>query len=399
MSESTRPPFVIGVELDGTGAHPAAWRDAAISPRESLSPRYLARVAAEADRAGFSFLTLEDAPVTPETAAPDAPAGSQLSPRPGVTARLDALQRAAYVAPLTGSIGLVPFADAVYVEPFHLAAQLASLDIASAGRAGWVVLAEEFPGAAEAVSWLPAAGDDLPREATDTAAVSRLIWDSWQDDAVIRSVETGHYIDPERLHYVRYRGERFSVTGPGITPRPTQGHPVVFGRADRVAARQLEVAFVSAAHPTIVAERALELTGQVPRVVAELEVVLDARGERAAARLARLDAHTPAHTPDHTGGVSARGRFVGTAAGLVEHLTEYADVVHGVRLLPAVTDVDLPEIARAVLPELRRRGLFRSPVAGDTLRDTLGLDRPSNTFEAARAAEPASHPEREAAIR
>src|SRR5699024_9661009 len=53
---------------------------------------------------------------------------------------------AAHLAPLTRAIGLLPRTDAVYVEPFHLATQLMSLDHLSNGRAGWLLQAETDPG-------------------------------------------------------------------------------------------------------------------------------------------------------------------------------------------------------------------------------------------------------------
>src|SRR5690606_29915350 len=58
---------------------------------------------------------------------------------------------AAHLAPLTRAIGLLPRTDAIYVEPFHLATQLMSLDHLSHGRAGWLLQAETDPSAAEAV--------------------------------------------------------------------------------------------------------------------------------------------------------------------------------------------------------------------------------------------------------
>jgi N-acetyl-S-(2-succino)cysteine monooxygenase len=39
-----------------------------------------------------------------------------------------------------------------------------------------------------------------------------------------------------------------------------------------------------------------------------------------------------------------------------------------------------------VLPELRRRGLFRTEYEGTTLRENLGLKRPANSLSGHRAA-------------
>ena len=56
------------------------------------------------------------------------------------------------------------------------------------------------------------------------------LWDSWEDDAVIRDVATGRYVDRDRLHYIDFVGEFFSVKGPSITPRSPQAHPLVVVR-------------------------------------------------------------------------------------------------------------------------------------------------------------------------
>ncbi|SHW59784.1 Putative FMNH2-utilizing oxygenase [Mycobacteroides abscessus subsp. abscessus] len=54
--------------------------------------------------------------------------------------------------------------------------------------------------------------------------VVRRLWDSWEDDAEIRDVATGRFIDRDKLHYIDFEGRFFSVKGPSITPRSPQGH-------------------------------------------------------------------------------------------------------------------------------------------------------------------------------
>ena len=62
-------------------------------------------------------------------------------------------------------------------------------------------------------------------EAADYVEVLRRLWDSWEDDAEIRDVATGRFIDRDKLHYIDFDGRWFSVKGPSITPRPPQGQP------------------------------------------------------------------------------------------------------------------------------------------------------------------------------
>jgi hypothetical protein len=127
-----------------------------------------------------------------------------------------------------------------------------------------------------------------------------------------------------------------------------------------------------------------------PAVIAELDVVLDARGQAAAARLAELDAHTPWQ--------SGRACFVGTAAGLTELLAALLETADGVRLHPAVLDVELEELARLVLPELRRRGLLAPVRPGASFRELLGLRRPASRYAAVQPAESGGQPADQSAV-
>jgi alkanesulfonate monooxygenase SsuD/methylene tetrahydromethanopterin reductase-like flavin-dependent oxidoreductase (luciferase family) len=355
---------VLGIELDGDGAHPAAWRFAAHEPGALLTGTRIRETVQAADIAGFHLATFHDSRTTDAGAA-------------GIAGRIDAVQRAAFASPVTRSIGLVPEAGVVYTEPFHVATQLASLDYSSRGRAGWLVSAENTPQEARSVGRQHLAVEEVGTEAADVVESARRLWDSWEDDAVIRDEATGRYLDAGKLHYADFEGSRFSVKGPSIIPRPFQGQLPVFAPAALLPAVEADVALVSAATPEELAPAAeAARNAGVLRTLLELDVVLDARGWRAADRLAELDAHW------HWDGGA---RYVGDAAGLVELLAELFQQGDGVRISPAVLDTDLPELAALVLPELRRTGLLSSPVPGGTLRDSFGLPRPANRYAAAAA--------------
>jgi len=122
-------PLHLALEIDGDGAHPAAWRRAAHSPDQLLTPRRSRAVAAVAENAGFTLVTLDD------DVLPPGPAGAAGVP----TARIGAVERAAFIAASTSTLGIAPVVSTSYAEPFHVSSQLASLDHISIGRAGWVV--------------------------------------------------------------------------------------------------------------------------------------------------------------------------------------------------------------------------------------------------------------------
>ncbi|WP_043806323.1 LLM class flavin-dependent oxidoreductase [Paenarthrobacter aurescens] len=353
---------VIALELDGDGAHPASWRKAHHDPQALLGGPRIRETVQAADIAGFHVATFKDTRVVDP--------GST-----GIAGRLDAIQRAAFAAAITRSIGLVPEAGTLFTEPFHVATQLASLDYSSLGRAGWLVNADNLEEEARSVGRAPLPAGENTSEAADAVQASRRLWDSWEDDAVIRDVSTGRYIDRDKLHYADFEGERFSVKGPSIIPRPLQGQVVVFAPAELLPAVEADVALIAAETPDALAKAAqAAATAGAPRTLVELDVILDSRGQAAEDRLAELDSYE-----EWTGGA----RYVGSAEGLVELLTTLFAAADGVRLKPAVLDVDLPELANKVLPELRRTGLVVPPAPGRTLRETFGLPRPANRFAAA----------------
>jgi alkanesulfonate monooxygenase SsuD/methylene tetrahydromethanopterin reductase-like flavin-dependent oxidoreductase (luciferase family) len=362
------PALRLALEIDGDGAHPAAWRRAAHSPDQLLSPRRVARVAAAAENAGFTLLTLDDGALPPG-AGPD------------TVGRIGAVERAAFIAASTSVVGVAPVVPLTYAEPFHVSSQFASLDHISVGRAGWVVSEETRPEAAS-VWGRPLVDGALARarESRDGVEVVRALWDSWEDDAVIRSVATSRYLDRDRLHYVDFTADTYTVKGPAIVPRPPQGQLVVLGHPDRVPGGQLDVALVEGRDRSAIAS-GVAVAG-TPRVFAEVEVALDTADATAEERVADLERHAP---------WSDRGRLrhIGSAAGLAALLGELTGVVDGVRLHPLVLDEDLPELSRLVLPHLFERRYAVRPLPAATLRTHLGLDRPANRYAAAAAQEDA----------
>jgi len=84
----------------------------------------------------------------------------------------------------------------------------------------------------------------------------------------------------------------------------------------------------------------------------------------------------------------ARGHWqlVGTPAQIVDQLEErfVKGGADGYNVMPPVLPAGLDDFVELVIPELRRRGLFRSEYEGRTLHDNLGLRRPVNRY--ARAA-------------
>ncbi|MBB1056551.1 LLM class flavin-dependent oxidoreductase [Dietzia sp. B19] len=416
--------FTVGVALDGAGVHPAAWREHDADPHTLFAPDHWQRLIGVLDDAGADYVSVDDSLALQHVGLHREPHGPEsfgtAAPYPftdRVAGRLDALLLLSWIAPLTHSIGLIPTVTTTHTEPFHVATALQTLDHVSAGRAGWQLRIS--PSEAESTAFgrraapdvdtaAVLAGDDdaglneLLAEAADVAEVASRLWDSWEDNAIIRDTHTGRFLDRDQLHHVRFESERFSIAGPSIVPRSPQGRPPVtlLAHSDavyRLAAEAADVVFVTpepqsarggasygrTAAEIVAAVRKAEDTaargrteglegeqrqgGLAPlRIVADLIVAFDGASvtgapetgaavtkatETGAARIARLDAVGPRLEGD------ARVA-TGTAAQIADVIAEWRDVgIEGIRLRPLAQPFDVRVIADELLPELRRRGL------------------------------------------
>ncbi|MBA5220254.1 LLM class flavin-dependent oxidoreductase [Streptomyces griseoaurantiacus] len=390
----------LAVALDGTGWHPASWREPVARPRELFTAGYWAGLVAEAERGLLDFVTFEDG-LAPQSSLPLTP--DERTDQ--VRGRLDAVLTAARIAPLTRHIGLVPTAVVTHTEPFHLSKAIATLDHVSGGRAGLRVRISVRPDEADHFGRRSAPRVDLHRdlaaqpavtelfdEAADYVEVVRRLWDSWEDDAEIRDVATGRFVDRDKLHYVDFEGRFFRVKGPSITPRPPQGQPLVTALAHRTVpfrllGRQADLGYVTPHDAdqarAIVAEiraeqEAAGRAGVPVHVFGDLVVFLDETRAAAEDRRARLD------DLDGAPYTSDARVFTGTPVELADLLQELQSAgLTGFRLRPAVAGHDLPAVSRLLVPELQRRGAFRSAYEADTLRGLLGLARPANRYATA----------------
>jgi alkanesulfonate monooxygenase SsuD/methylene tetrahydromethanopterin reductase-like flavin-dependent oxidoreductase (luciferase family) len=395
------PDLHLAVALDGTGWHPASWREPDARPRDVLTAGYWTGLVQEAERGLLDLVTIEDSLglQTSDGRTPDARTDQ-------VRGRLDAVLVAARVGPVTRHIGIVPTQVVTHTEPFHASKAIATLDYVSTGRAGVRVRVSHRPDEAALFGrrtmpagllddpgdgGAPAALADLFDEAADYVEVLRRLWDSWDDDAEIRDAATGRFVDREKLHYIDFEGAHFSVRGPSITPRPPQGQPVVAALAHRDVAfrlvgRSADLGFVTPRDAadaagilaTVRAEQeAAGRSGETVHVLGDVVVFLDASAAAARERKDRLDGllgqeyRSDAHV------------FVGTPAELADMALEWhAAGLSGLRLRPAVVPHDLEQITRGLVPELHRRGAFRTAYEADTLRGLLGLPRPANRYAA-----------------
>jgi len=85
---------------------------------------------------------------------------------------------------------------------------------------------------------------------------------------------------------------------------------------------------------------------------------------------------------------TARGHWSihGTASQIADQLQQWfeEEAADGFNVMPPTLPGGLDDFVTQVVPELRRRGLFRHEYEGRTLRENLGLARPANRHLLAR---------------
>ncbi|MEO3789158.1 LLM class flavin-dependent oxidoreductase [Nonomuraea sp. B10E15] len=223
--------------LMGVGHHEAAWRHPRTEPARLTDVRHYQELATIAERGTLDSLFLAD--------------GLALGNiRHNALDRLEPLTLLSALASVTSHIGLIATVSTTYNEPFHVARKFASLDHISGGRAGWnIVTSAGEPEARNFGVERPSHADRYAR-ADEFLQVARKLWDSWEDDAVLRDRTGGHYADTRKIHPIEHVGEHFAVNGPLNTSRPPQGHPLLVqaGSSEdgtEFAARHAEAVFTA----------------------------------------------------------------------------------------------------------------------------------------------------------
>jgi alkanesulfonate monooxygenase len=141
---------------------------------------------------------------------------------------------------VTERIGLIATGSTTFDEPYHVARRFASLDHLSGGRAGWNIVTTSNPDAA-----LNFGLDDHMehaeryKRAREFYDVVTGLWDSFADDAFVRDVESGVFVDPAKMHVLDHDGKYLKVRGPLNIARPVQGWPLIVQAGASEDGRQL----------------------------------------------------------------------------------------------------------------------------------------------------------------
>jgi alkanesulfonate monooxygenase SsuD/methylene tetrahydromethanopterin reductase-like flavin-dependent oxidoreductase (luciferase family) len=302
----------------------------------------LARLVQKAEAAALDMVLLADS----------APASSGQATNSPMS--FEATTLLAALATVTNRIGLVAAASTVAHQPYNLARRFASLDIISHGRTGWNATMAQGPREAADFSRPEGFSDtDFRRRTEEYIGIVQGLWQGWDADALLFDKASGRFHDPEKMHLLDHKGEFFSVRGPLNVARSPQDTPVLV--LSGLSASDLDVAARTA--DVILLDKPAEGT----------KARYDDLKRRAAACGREPDAVKVLTNVSHALG----GEPTVAADRLAEQFRSKSCDGFNIRLPAQLSTLD--DFVDLVVPELRRRGLFREGYRGATLRSHLGL--------------------------
>ncbi|MFB7715973.1 LLM class flavin-dependent oxidoreductase [Nocardia sp. NPDC056100] len=240
----SRKTFHINAFLMGVGHHEAAWRHPRTREHQVLEVGHFQELGRIAERGKLDSVFFAD--------------GLAVGPRikRNTLAVFEPVTLLAAIATATEHVGLIATASTTYNEPFNLARKFASLDHISGGRAGWNIVTSGNEEEAFNFGY-----DSIPEHARryeraqEFVDVAVQLWDSWESDAIVLDPEDGVFADPDKVHTIDYRGERFQVRGPLNSPRSPQGRPLLVQAGSSESGKEFAARYAEA---VFTAQRTLE---------------------------------------------------------------------------------------------------------------------------------------------
>jgi len=232
----------LGAFLYNFGHHYGAWYHPESTVEGVIDLEFYKQSAITAERGKFDMIFLADSNSIPSIADVEKSV-SFVYP--------DALTVISMLAGVTDRIGLAGTVSTTFNEPYNLARRFATLDHLSKGRAAWnVVTGTKEAEARNFNSSSLLEHSKRYERAREFLHVASALWDSWEDDAVIKDKQKPRFADTSRVHAINHKGDNFRVDGPLNIPRTPQGRPVIIeagtsNDGQRLAAETADVVFTA----------------------------------------------------------------------------------------------------------------------------------------------------------
>jgi alkanesulfonate monooxygenase SsuD/methylene tetrahydromethanopterin reductase-like flavin-dependent oxidoreductase (luciferase family) len=352
MSSQSRRFLNLNLYIRNSGYHESAWKVSPADPTSVLGVGHFIDLARTAERGVLDSIFLPDSPGVAEFR-------SEFLPGVG----FDPVQLLSSVATSTEQVGLIATVSTTYSYPWDTARRLATLDFLSLGRAGWNIVTTVEPAAAGNFGDRPhPPRADRYERADEYVEVVLKLWDGWEDDAMVGSKPSGMWADTAKLHPPRHHGTHFDVSGYLPFPRSPQGHPLLAQAGSSAQGVALAAKYADAVFTPALLDDAPKTSfgASIYKLAAPEPTSFRAVAQKLSALPGGLD-------------------FTGTPEAMAELISDWwrAGACDGFTLMPNVLPSELSSFVDHVLPILQSRGIARTEYAGHTLRDHLGLPRPS----------------------
>ncbi|WP_331694164.1 LLM class flavin-dependent oxidoreductase [Pandoraea sputorum] len=423
----------LGVSMRYLGYHMAAWRHPDVPADGAIDFHYFLESARKAEAAKFDMIFFADgvgvrASDTPPGSASRDAKNAELEPLT-LLAAIGACTKHIGLVGTASTTYNEPFHIArKYASIDHISAGRAGWNVVTSWsqQEAWNFNRDEHLGYEERYE-----------RADEFVDVVKKLWDSWEDDAFIRDKASGIFYDESKLHVPHHKGKHFKVRGPLNSARTPQGRPIIVqaGAADagrEIAAKNADVVYSASfdiqsakayyddlkgrlAKYGRAPDQLLIMPGLTPYVgrtrqeaqdkfdqlqelidpLSGLSILYSVLGDLSGYD---LDGPVPATS---AGPVSSIGngllemarrdnltirqlykirasggrQLIGTAQDIVDDMESWfrEGAADGFNLCPATLPGGLDDFIEFILPELRRRGLFRTEYTAQTLRGNLGL--------------------------
>lgn len=164
-----------------------------------------------------------------------------------------------------GITGSIP-----YLHPYSFARLMSSLDHLTDGRIGWNVVTGYLDSAAKGTGKNTQTEHDTRYDiAHEFMEVVYKLWEgSWDDDAVLRDATAGVYTDPAKVRSIRHDGDYFALDAVHLCEPSPQRSPVIYQagaspKGQAFAAAHAECIFVANTNPEVMSANVRALRTEI----------------------------------------------------------------------------------------------------------------------------------------
>src|ERR1700744_5655765 len=313
------------------------------------------------------------------------------------------------MAAVTQNLGFGVTSNLSYEPPYTFARRMSTLDHLTEGRVGGNVVTGYLDSAAKGAGKDKQTGhDDRYDIADEYMDVVYKLWEgSWENDAALRDRARGIFADPAKVHRVRHEGKNFRLDAIHLCEPSPQRTPVLYQagtspRGRQFAAEHAECVFMSGPSAKVIAPRVAAIREQAAKsgrhpsregaltlmsgwtgvdfsqmaLDQEVRHVTNDAGRSAMDNITRADPDrvwTVREVAEHVGIGGIGPVVVGTPAQVADAIEAWFEAtdVDGLNMPFAVSPGDFEDIADMLVPELTRRGRYKTKYAEGTLREKL----------------------------